>query len=201
MAKKDDVKKDKHEEDHKQSKLKETDYELVPFKEIDSLKRELNKLKEFPVPSAKKLSIGMEDLAVKLDRMTSIMEEAAHMVKVDEGGLSFEEKMRPLINKMNKVLDQNAEIAKGILAVADLVNSVSEKVEKLESKEPLMPKPRITESMPPPPGAMPPPGNMPPPPETAPEGMPPPPPPGAMPPPPEPAAAGLPPPPPPPREG
>jgi len=44
--------------------------------------------------------------------------------KTEEGGLTFQEKMKPLFEKMNKVLEQNSEIAKGIVAVADLVNEM-----------------------------------------------------------------------------
>ena len=102
----------------------EEQYELVPYKEIQDLKHELAKLKEIPIPTTKRLQVSIDDLALKIDRLTAIFEEAGHEIKTEEGGLTFQEKMKPLFEKMNKVLEQNSEIAKGIVAVADLVNEM-----------------------------------------------------------------------------
>ena len=105
-------------------------YELVPYKEIQDLKQELNRLKDVPIPSTKKLQITMDELAMKIDRMTAIFEEAGHEIQVEEGGLTFQEKMKPVLEKMNKILEQNSEIAKGIVAVADLVNDLKNRMEE-----------------------------------------------------------------------
>lgn len=128
------------------------EYELVPYKEIQDLKEELKKLKDVPIPSSKKLQVSMDDLAMKIDRMTAIFEEAGHEIKVEEGGMTFQEKMKPLFEKMNKVLEQNSEIAKGIVAVADLINDMKSKLDegfvvKKEEQTPvgemLRPEPRF----------------------------------------------------------
>mgnify|MGYP001577593429 FL=1 len=66
---------------------------------------------------------------MKLDRMTTILEEASHELHAEEGGLTFQEKMRPLFEKMNKVLEQNSEIAKGIVALADLIEELKGRME------------------------------------------------------------------------
>ncbi|MEK6849563.1 MAG: hypothetical protein AABY01_03260 [Nanoarchaeota archaeon] len=108
----------------------EDNYELVPYKEIQDLKEELKRLKDVPIPSTKKLQVTMDDLAAKMDRLTAIFEEAGHEIKTEEGGLSFQEKMKPLLEKMNKILEQNSEIAKGIVAVADLVNDLKGNMEE-----------------------------------------------------------------------
>jgi hypothetical protein len=135
------------------------EYELVPYKEIQDLKEELKKLKDVPIPSSKKLQVSMDDLASKIDRMTAIFEEAGHEIKTEEGGLTFQEKMKPLFEKMNKVLEQNSEIAKGIVAVADLINElksrldegfVVKKEESMPGGEHMTPEPGMRPFMPPP---------------------------------------------------
>lgn len=117
-------------DDNQQWSPPEEEYELVPYKEISELKDELHKLKDYPIPSSKKLQVSMDDLAMKLDRMTAILEEASHELHAEEGGMTFQEKMHPVMEKMNKVLEQNSEIAKGIVAVADLVEELRKRLEE-----------------------------------------------------------------------
>lgn len=147
-------------------------YELVPYKQIQDLKDELKRLKDVPIPSTKKLQVTMDDLAAKVDRLTAIFEEAGHEIKTEEGGLTFQEKMKPLLEKMNKILEQNSEIAKGIVAVADLVNELKGRMEdgftvKQEESSPnetlMRPEPQMRSFNPPqmPPQRMPPPMSAP----------------------------------------
>jgi hypothetical protein len=158
------------------------DYEILPQKEISELKDELRKLKEFEITPSKKMQVSLVEVNNKLDKLLSIFEEAMTALQVEEGGLSFKEKMRPVVEKMNKVLEQNSEIAQGIVAVADLVKDLREDLGKgVSIKEPgmeggmpmpipqfeprTMPQPQRT--MPRPmggPSMMPPPGLPPPPP-------------------------------------
>lgn len=109
---------------HEKKFAEDEEYELLPHKEIEELKKELQNLKEFEITPTKKMQVSVLDLNKKLDKLITIFEDASHQVKVEEGGLSFTEKMRPLLEKMNKILEQNAEIASGILAVADMVKEV-----------------------------------------------------------------------------
>jgi hypothetical protein len=102
------------------------EYELLPHKELEELKEELKRLKEFEITPTKKMEVSIIDLNKKLDRLISIFEQASHDLRIEEGGISFREKMRPVYEKLNKVLDQNAEIASGILAIADLIKGVKE---------------------------------------------------------------------------
>jgi len=120
----------------------EDEYELLPHKEIEDLKEELSKLKEFEIAPSKRLQVGLLELNTKLDKLTTIFEDAAHELRVEEGGLCFTEKMRPLLEKMNKILEQNSEIASGILALADLVKELKET--RAEEPRPM----RIPEAIP-----------------------------------------------------
>jgi hypothetical protein len=158
------------------------EYEILPQKEIAELKDELRKLKEFEITPSKKMQVSLVEVNNKLDKLLSIFEEAMTALQIEEGGLSFKDKMHPVVEKMNKVLEQNSEIAQGIVAVADLVKDLREDMNKgvsvrdsgfegpqqmpLPTFEPqTMPPPQRT--MPQPmggPSMMPPPGLPPPPP-------------------------------------
>lgn len=106
------------------------EYEILPEKEIQELKGELQKLKDFEIMPSKKLGVQLIELNTKLDKLLSIFEEATTALQLEEGGLSFKEKMKPLAEKMNKILEQNSEIAQGIVAVADLVKDLREDMGK-----------------------------------------------------------------------
>ncbi|VVB81690.1 Uncharacterised protein [uncultured archaeon] len=151
----------------------EDEYELLPHKEIEDLKDELAKLKEFEIAPSKKLQVSLLELNTKLDKLITIFEDATHELRIEEGALSFTEKMKPLLERMNKVLEQNSEIASGILALADMVKDIKEKPEaKIEIETqtftpiqpmpaPPMPSPAMRPPMMAPPRA-PPVGQMPP---------------------------------------
>lgn len=133
----------------KQDSEKE-EYELLPHKELEELKNELRNLKEFELTPSKKMEISVIDLNKKLDILIEIFEKASRDLRFEEGGLSFKDKMRPFYEKMNKILEQNAEIASGILAVADLLKGDSEQEKRLPD---LMPPPGLPpQGMPLPPG-------------------------------------------------
>ncbi|MBS3128016.1 hypothetical protein J4410_02635 [Candidatus Woesearchaeota archaeon] len=161
----------------------EDEYELIPHKEIVELKDEIRKLHENPPSPTKHLQISMNDLARKLDQMTEVFEKSMKVMSDEEGGLSFQERMQPLLHRMDKILEQNAQIADGIVAMADMMNDLKggapQKEEELDFPQPLgapAGMPPFPSAMPPPPGYFPPPG-MPPGPRPPLSGLPPPPPP------------------------
>lgn len=161
----------------------EDEYELIPHKEIVELKDELKKLHDNPPTPNKHLQISMDDLAKKIDNLVNVFEKAMHTMTEDEGGATFKERMQPILHRMDKVLEQNAQIADGIVALADLVAELKENSEAHQQHNPGS----LSRTMPPPPGSMPsPPGEFPPPPAF------PPPPQGS----PHPPLSGMPPPPP-----
>lgn len=125
----------------------EEEYELLPHKEIEELKEELSKLKEFEIAPSKRLQVSLLELNTKLDKLITIFEDATHELRVEEGGISFTEKMRPILEKMNKVLEQNSEIASGILALADMVKDLKEGEAPRRMPEPMeMPRPMMMEA-------------------------------------------------------
>jgi len=180
----------------------EEEYELLPHKDIVELREELRKLKSMPPEAGKHAEASYEELTEKMDNLLEIFKEAERTIGVEEGAATFKEKMAPIVEKMNKILQQNSEIAEGIVALADIMNEIKDKLEvgviykakeaermKREEEEPEEKGPMFgPPGMPPMPrgpgGPMPTPGVPPPPPP----GAPPPrgpgaPPPGGMPPP------------------
>lgn len=149
------------------------EYEILPEKEIKELKEELKRLKEFEIAPSKKLHVSIVELNNRIDKLLSIFEEAISSVQAEEGGLSFKDKMAPLVEKMNKLSEQNAEIADAVVALADMIKEMREEISA-------RPKPvEITGPLPAPPGTTPPPEMpatlaMPPPQGTVPPLMPPP---------------------------
>ena len=157
----------------------EDEYELIPHKEISELKDEIRRLHDNPPSPSKHLQISMDDLAAKLDNMTKVFEKAMRTMSEDEGGLTFKDKMQPILHRMDKILEQNSQIADGIVAMADMVNELKD-----ENTKPMQEQ-QSDDFFPPPPGMPPSPGNFPPPPGMPmPPGMPPMPPLSGMPPPP-----------------
>jgi hypothetical protein len=119
------------------------DYEILPQKEIQELKNELQKLKDFEITPSKKLGVQLVELNTKLDKLLGVFEEASTALQLEEGGLSFKDKMKPVVEKMNKILEQNSEIAQGIVAVADLVKDLREDMNKgVTVKEPALEGPQ-----------------------------------------------------------
>lgn len=148
------------------------EYELLPHHELQELKEELRRLKEFEITPSKKMHVTMIELNHKLDKLITIFEDAMHEVRVEEGGLKFADKMRPVVSKMNKILEQNSEIASGILAVVDMLKEEKGSQRFGEPKKELPPLPG--EELPPLPGQnmQPPSAPTPPPRQTGPPRMP-----------------------------
>ncbi|PIN74817.1 hypothetical protein COV18_06390 [Candidatus Woesearchaeota archaeon CG10_big_fil_rev_8_21_14_0_10_37_12] len=130
------------------------EYELLPHREIEDLKSELAKLKEFEIAPSKRLQVSLLELNTKLDKLITIFEDATHELRIEEGGLSFSEKMRPMLDKMNKILEQNSEIASAVLTLADMVKgkgptssrSLSPEFPPLERESSLPPLPKRFEA-------------------------------------------------------
>jgi len=110
------------------------EYELMPHKEILELRDELHKLKMRP--NEKTLQLSMVELSAKVDKLIDIFSEAMHEIRIEEGGLTFQDKMKPMVDRMDKVLEQNSQIAEGVVAIADLVNELKDIVPSSSSSKP-----------------------------------------------------------------
>jgi len=71
---------------------------------------------------------SLERLAESLERMFKIFEVAATDIEEERiAEKSFEDKIQPLLNKMEDLEQQNKDIAEGLLALADVVKENSQK--------------------------------------------------------------------------
>jgi len=113
--------------------MTDEDYEIISHKEIDRLKQEINKLKEA------EFSGSANTIMNKLDKILEIFKEASLSMQNDS---SADKKIEEIDEKLNNLLDQNQQIAEGVLAVADLINNATEKEEKSQiPKQAPMPHP------------------------------------------------------------
>jgi hypothetical protein len=107
----------------------EEEYELMPHRDIVELREELRKLKSLPPEAGRHTEASFEELTKRMDSLIEIFEEAEKTVRIEEGASTFKEKMAPIVEKMNTILKQNSEIAEGIVALADIMSEIKEKLE------------------------------------------------------------------------
>ena len=136
------------------------DYELLPHKQITDLKKELEQLKKGPSPES---GNQMDKLNDSINNLLGLFKEAASQMHLEEqeGGM-VAEKLIPIEEKLDQVLEQNQKIAEGIVALADLVKDLQEQKKKESGQDYGMRMAPPSFGMPPPLN-MPPPMNMPPP--------------------------------------
>ncbi|MBU0472426.1 MAG: hypothetical protein KKF89_06020 [Nanoarchaeota archaeon] len=93
------------------------DYELLPHEELEALRKEVERLKKSPYPNSKQnknILDTMEDLNDTIKKLISIFEDAQDDIIKDYSESS------PM-QVLKQISDQNAKIAEGIVALANLV--------------------------------------------------------------------------------
>ncbi len=151
----------------------EEEYAIVSKKEFLTLKRELERIKKNPLEgseSGEDLQASIDNLNKSLNVMLEVFKQAAEDMKLEEHDTeTVGKQLGPINEKIDTLIDQNQKIAKGIVAIADMVREKLEEIgDKSEHRMPPLsggPKPAAPRPAAPPPGPMPfaPPG--------APEGM------------------------------
>ena len=93
------------------------EYELVPKNQIEALRQEIERLKRNPfgeIKNSKDILSGMDQLNRNLAKLIAIFETANEEIVRDyKDGANTE--------RLNRVLDQNEKLAKGIVTIADLL--------------------------------------------------------------------------------
>ena len=141
----------------------EEEYEIMPHRTIENIKKELEELK---LKAASKESISSESFRRSLDNLTTslnslmaIFKEATEEMKVEEETEdALKGKIGPLVEKVGEIESENRTIARSILALADMIKErmpgrkpeIEQEVIRRTWKEKLVPKPTISQ-MPPPP--------------------------------------------------
>jgi len=157
----------------KPSEEQPEDYEIVPLKRVLELEKNVKGIRSDPLGSTaqgKEMVSSMRNLSKSMEGMVDLFRDAADSMKGEEAESELlSNKLDPLMEKLDKVIDQNTKIAKGILTVADMIKEDIEERKKIALKQPLppgpIPPPRLHGMGPPPrPMPMPMPGQRSPPP-------------------------------------
>ncbi len=109
------------------------EYELVPHDRLELLRHEVEKIKRNPfgdTQSSKDLLSSMDALNKNLVKLIAIFETANDEIVRDyRAGANTE--------RLNKVLDQNEKLARGIIIIADLLKELKEMKGSLSPPTPL----------------------------------------------------------------
>ena len=96
--------------------------DLVSYKDISELKRELEGLKGRKDISTKELYDAVGKLAQTISDMLEIFGAASEQMKLEDKEFEAEaKKHEAIISKLEKILDQNKTIAEGMVAVVEMV--------------------------------------------------------------------------------
>ena len=112
------------------------EYEILPKDELDYLRKEVEKLKKNPygdTETGKTLLDSMQELNNSINKLISLFQTTQKEL-VEEYSKSNPSET------LSEILDQNEKIAKGTLAVADLIKKQQESIEEI--KEQVKPEPK-----------------------------------------------------------
>lgn len=123
--------------------MTEDEYAIVSKKEFLTLKKELERLKRNPLEgseSGETLQASIDNLNKSLNVMLEVFKQAADDLKLEEHDSdTLFKQMGPLTDKIDTLIDQNQKIAKGIVAIADMVKEKLEEIEKKQDERPKLP--------------------------------------------------------------
>ena len=97
--------------------VEEGPYEILPYAEIETLKRQIEDLKK---------SSSSSEILNAINRLTSIMESMLHLFESAATGMKKEDEGH-LSRKLDKLIEQNETIAESILSLVDMVKELQSK--------------------------------------------------------------------------
>ena len=102
--------------------MAEEDYDLVPYKDISELKRELEGMKGRKDIPANDIYNAVQKLAQTMTDMLEVFGAATEQMKMDEREYESEvRKHEMIISKLDKLIEQNRTIAEGMVAIVEMV--------------------------------------------------------------------------------
>lgn len=153
------------------------EYTLLSSKEVAELKQDVDYLKKNPLGGTKEgktLMQAIEKLNESIEQLIEIFKEAGDQAKAEEREADIiVNKIEPIVRKLDELSDQNQKIAKGILAIVDMIAAREQERPKpvapsfpkpMMPPRPMAPIPRLQPRLPPVGGplqGMPPPPGMP----------------------------------------
>lgn len=96
--------------------------DLVSYKDISELKKELEGMKGKKDVSVKELYDAVQRLAQTMTDMLEVFGAAAEQMQLEEqSNESIAKKHEMIVSKLDKLIDQNKTIAEGMVAIVDMV--------------------------------------------------------------------------------
>jgi hypothetical protein len=119
--------------------MPDDDYEIMPHSSLDKLKADLESLKKTTGSSgsSKETMDAVNALKTSIEELLDIFKVASEDMKMQEAeAVGVEKKIGPLIRKVDTLIEQNQELAKGIVVIADMLKDQLPQIQsKLEKKE------------------------------------------------------------------
>ena len=101
------------------------EYELLPHKRVLQLEKDVVALKKNPLGSTgdgKSLTEHMDTLSKSMNELVKIFKTASTQMDLEERETELVSKqLGPLMERVDLLIDQNKKIAKGIVAIADML--------------------------------------------------------------------------------
>jgi hypothetical protein len=116
------------------------EYEILPRQEIETLKKELERLRKNPFGETKEgenILDAINNLNNNIRRLIDIFTKAGADLEKDYGDVNGP------IGALNDIKDQNEQIAQGVLAVADMVKDVRTDIAQSAMRQSLSSEPRM----------------------------------------------------------
>jgi hypothetical protein len=116
---------------------KDEEYELMPHKEIIKLREELEKLKKNPLGRGKKAEDLLESIETLNDSINSLIyvfQHATDELKREPKKEAEQTDLKPLLEKFNELMEQNKEIAEGIVSIAEMIKYEKRKIDSFDER-------------------------------------------------------------------
>ena len=102
--------------------MTDEDYDLVSYKDVSELRKELEGIKDRRDVPTKDLHEAVHKLTTVMSDMLELFAAAAEQMKLEEKEYETEAKKHEMIvSKLDKLIDQNKTIAEGMVAIVDMV--------------------------------------------------------------------------------
>jgi len=112
------------------------EYQIVPHMRIKELEKQVRNLKSDPLGASAEGSAmkeSMDNLSKSMSGMVNLFKDASDSMKLEEKESDIiAQRIEPMAEKIDTLIEQNKKIAKGILAVADMVQEFMDKAKEEE---------------------------------------------------------------------
>ncbi len=97
-------------------------YGVMPYSELSDLKRHMKKIESKDDVDSKELLQAVTGLTKHMDSMLHLFKTAADEMRLEEEEeKALSKQIRPLMDKIDEIIEQNKIIAEGMVALSDIV--------------------------------------------------------------------------------